>query len=184
MRLANIAAGIVVAKLGTVPITKTELEDAINFHDNEKILPLNRLLSKLASLKEKNSRIVFTNGCFDILHKGHISYLLKAKKLGDILIIGLNSDNSVKRLKGDTRPINNEEDRGIILASLSFVDFVVVFEEDTPLNLIRAIAPDILVKGGDYKIEDVVGREFAKETVLIDFVNGYSTTKTISKMRE
>lgn len=184
IKLANTAAGIVVGKLGTVPITKDELEDTINYYENEKILPLNKLLSKLKSLKEKNHKIVFTNGCFDILHKGHINYMLKAKQLGDILIIGLNSDSSVKRLKGKTRPINNQDDRAILLSALGFVDFVVLFEEDTPFNLIREIRPDILVKGGDYKAEDVVGREFAGETVIIDFVDGYSTTNTLKKMNK
>ena len=128
-------------------------------------------------------RIVFTNGCFDILHVGHVKYLQKAKSFGDILIVGLNSDASVSRLKGPTRPINKEEDRAYILAALEAVDYVVPFHEDTPHDLIRMIAPDVLVKGGDYKGKTVVGTEFAGELKLVDFVDGKSTTQTIKKIQ-
>ena len=136
----------------------------------------------LEDCRKKGKRIVFTNGCFDILHRGHVEYLQKARELGDLLVLGLNSDSSVKRLKGDERPINNEMDRAIVLSALECITYICIFDEDTPLELIKLVKPDILVKGGDYKIEDVVGREYSKETVLIDFVDGYSTTNIIKKI--
>ncbi len=150
---------------------------------NKKIVNIKELKEILKSAKENNNpKIIFTNGCFDILHRGHVEYLQKAKELGDLLILGLNSDLSVKRLKGENRPINNEEDRAIVLSALECVDFIIIFDEDTPFELLKNLKPDILVKGGDYKLENVIGREFAKETVLIDFVDGYSTTKIINKI--
>lgn len=150
---------------------------------------MNKKITDIEKLKEilnKNNgkKIVFTNGCFDILHRGHVEYLQKAKELGDLLVLGLNSDSSVKRLKGESRPINNEKDRAIILSALECVDYIIIFDEDTPFELIKNLKPDILVKGGDYKIENVVGREYAKETVLIDFVDGYSTTKIIKNIND
>ena len=153
---------------------------------NKKLLNIEELkeVLKIERDKNKNLKIVFTNGCFDILHRGHVEYLQKAKELGDLLILGLNSDSSVKRLKGEGRPINKEEDRAIVLSALECIDYITIFEEDTPLELIKIVKPDILVKGGDYKIENVIGREYAKETVLIDFVDGYSTTKTIKNINK
>ena len=136
----------------------------------------------LDDFRKNKKIIVFTNGCFDILHRGHVEYLQKARELGDLLILGLNSDSSVKRLKGNSRPINNEIDRAIVLSALECITYISIFDEDTPLELIKIVKPDILVKGGDYKIEDVVGREYSKETVLIDFVDGYSTTNIIKKI--
>ena len=136
----------------------------------------------LDDFRKNKKIIVFTNGCFDILHRGHVEYLQKARELGDLLILGLNSDSSVKRLKGNGRPINNEIDRAIVLSALECITYISIFDEDTPLELIKIVKPDILVKGGDYKIEDVVGREYSKETVLIDFVDGYSTTNIIKKI--
>lgn len=137
--------------------------------------------------KFKNDKIVFTNGCFDILHKGHIEYLAKARSLGTKLIIGLNTDASVKRLKGDSRPVNDEKARALLLASLIFVDEVILFDTDTPRDLIEFVQPDVLVKGGDYKPEDIVGYNIVKnkggEVVTIDFIEGYSTTSTIEKMK-
>ena len=129
----------------------------------------------------KNKKIVFTNGCFDILHVGHVKYLEVAKSFGDILIVGLNSDESVKRLKGESRPINKAEDRAYVLSSLEAVSFVVAFEEDTPYDLISYLKPDILVKGGDYKDKVVVGSDLVKEVRLVDFVEGKSTTNIIQK---
>lgn len=148
---------------------------------------MNKKITNIKELKEilnknNNKKIVFTNGCFDILHRGHVEYLQKAKELGDLLVLGLNSDSSVKRLKGKERPINNEIDRAIILSALECVDYIIIFNEDTPLELIKNLKPDILVKGGDYKIENVIGREYAKETVLMDFVDGYSTTNIIKNI--
>ncbi|MGB3589152.1 MAG: D-glycero-beta-D-manno-heptose 1-phosphate adenylyltransferase [Tunicatimonas sp.] len=152
--------------------------------DKTETTELTALLAKLDQHRTRGEIIVFTNGCFDILHRGHASYLQAARDLGDLLVIGVNTDASVKRLKGDSRPINNEDDRAFILQSLACVDYVIKFGEDTPHELLSQIKPDILVKGGDYKLEEVVGREFARQVVLIDFVDGYSTTKTIRKMKE
>ena len=149
---------------------------------NNKLIERSMLNNVLSEYRKENKKIVFTNGCFDILHRGHVEYLQKARELGDLLVLGLNSDNSVKRLKGNHRPINNEMDRSIVLSALECINYISIFDEDTPLELIKIVKPDILVKGGDYKIEDVVGREFAKETVLIDFVDGYSTTNIIKKI--
>ena len=145
-------------------------------------LPL--FLEFLQTLKSQGSKVVFTNGCFDILHFGHISYLSKARELGDLLIIGLNSDDSIKRLKGANRPINSQSDRTALLCALECVDFVLIFNEDTPLNLISQIKPDILVKGADYVGKEIVGSEFAKEVRLIDFVEGRSTSATIEKIKK
>jgi len=141
--------------------------------------------TQLAFWHERHMRIVFTNGCFDILHRGHVEYLATAANLGNVLIIGLNSDESVKRLKGPTRPVQDEYSRAEILAALTFVTKVIYFGEDTPYNLIKAIKPSILVKGGDYKIEDIVGYDIVTqnggEVVTIDFVDGYSTTNILNK---
>ena len=135
----------------------------------------------------KDDKIVFTNGCFDILHRGHIEYLAKAASLGTKLVIGLNTDASVKRLKGDSRPINDENTRALLLASLVFVDKVILFDTDTPRDLIDFVQPDVLVKGGDYKPEEIVGYDIVKakggEIVTLDFVEGYSTTSLIEKMK-
>lgn len=136
----------------------------------------------------KDKKIVFTNGCFDILHRGHVTYLAEARKLGDLLIIGLNSDTSVKRLKGEDRPINNEEDRKYVLSQLKSVDFVEIFTEDTPLNLIQYIQPKVLVKGGDWKIDQIVGGKevlaSGGDVFSLNFVDGYSTTSTIHKIQK
>ena len=147
------------------------------------VLSLSTLLRQLATDRQAGQRIVFTNGCFDILHRGHATYLQAAKASGDKLVVGVNSDASVRRLKGAHRPVNNEADRAYLLASLAAVDYVVVFSEDTPAELLAQVRPDILVKGGDYQLEEVVGREFAGEVHLIDFVDGYSTTRVIRRMR-
>ena len=136
----------------------------------------------------KGKKIVFTNGCFDILHRGHVTYLSEARKLGELLVIGLNSDASVKRLKGPERPINNELDRQYVLSQLKAVDFVEIFQEDTPLNLILKISPAVLVKGGDWKIDQIVGaREVLSsggDVFSLNFVDGYSTTSLIEKIQD
>lgn len=151
----------------------------------KKIIPSEKISQQLLEWKKNNQKIVFTNGCFDVLHYGHIQYLSKAAGLGTKLIIGLNSDNSVKRLKGNNRPINNEKARAAVLASLFFVDAVILFTEDTPLNLIEKVEPDVLVKGGDYEPQKIVGYDFLKkrggEVITIDFVNGFSSTSIIGK---
>jgi D-beta-D-heptose 7-phosphate kinase/D-beta-D-heptose 1-phosphate adenosyltransferase len=125
--------------------------------------------------------IVFTNGCFDILHRGHIGYLKKSKSLGTYLIVGINSDNSVRRLKGEGRPFNNQWDRKYVLEELRCVDEVIIFEEDTPYELIKRIGPDIITKGGDYKVEEVVGHDLFK-TIIIPYMEGYSTSKILKKL--
>lgn len=135
----------------------------------------------------KDKSIVFTNGCFDILHKGHVSYLSEAKKLGDLLIVGLNSDASVKRLKGSDRPINNENDRRYVLSQLKSVDFVEIFHDDTPLDLIKKIMPNILVKGGDWRIDQIVGGkeviENGGDVFSLNFIDGYSTSSIIHRIQ-
>ena len=139
-------------------------------------------------IKAERKKIVFTNGCFDLLHVGHIRYLSHAKKLGDFLIIGLNSDRSVKKLKGKDRPINSFEDRAILLSALNSVDLVIKFEEQTPENLIKDIVPDVLVKGGDYNIEDIVGYQIVikngGQVKTLSFYDGYSSTNYIDKINK
>ena len=139
------------------------------------------------ALNIHRQRIVFTNGCFDVLHFGHVHYLQQAKQLGDVLVIGLNSDDSVRRLKGESRPINGEKERAYVLAALSFVDYVVVFEEDTPKELIEVVKPDVLVKGGDYDLSNIVGAEFVKANggtvTTIPFVEGFSSTRIIEQLK-
>ena len=128
--------------------------------------------------------IVFTNGCFDILHKGHVKYLAQARDLGDVLIVGVNSDASVRILKGNSRPVNDLDSRMEIVAGLESVSFVIPFQEETPYELIKQIQPAVLVKGGDYEAEKIVGFDIAKQTVVIDFVDGFSTTKIIEKLKK
>lgn len=151
-------------------------------------MTLDQLKKAAMAWRLKNDTIVFTNGCFDILHLGHVDYLSKAKDLGGRLIVGVNTDSSVKRLgKGDTRPINNETSRSLLIASLQFVDAVVVFDEDTPYELIKALEPDVLVKGADYTIDKVVGADIVQskggKVELIEFLEGYSTTAIEKKIR-
>lgn len=154
---------------------------------SSRILSPETLDRLLAFWNFKDKKIVFTNGCFDILHRGHIDYLSKAKDHGDILVIGLNTDASVRRIKGENRPVNDEYARAILLASLHFVDAVVIFDEDTPYNLINKIKPDILIKGSDYLIEDIVGADIVTgkggSVITLDYLPGYSTTKIIEKLK-
>lgn len=142
----------------------------------------------IKELKKQNKKIVFTNGCFDILHSGHVKYLAEAKGLGDILILGLNSDSSVKRLKGKERPINNEQERAVVLSALSSISYIVIFEEDTPYNTINHIKPNILVKGGDWKPKDIVGSDIVSsyngEVRSLSYIDGQSTTDIINKLKE
>ena len=152
----------------------------------DKILSRDSLAEKLNLWRKEGKTIVFSNGCFDILHRGHVEYLSKAADLGDILVIGLNTDASVKRLKGPTRPVNDEKARAVVLAALEFVDAVIFFDEDTPYNLIKYVQPDVLVKGKDYKAEDIVGYDIVVgnggRVETIELVDGFSTTNTIEKM--
>ena len=152
----------------------------------QKLKSLHALLKKVRSARRRGERVVFTNGCFDLLHVGHTRLLEKAKRLGDVLIVALNSDRSVRRLKGPRRPVNPEKARAEVLSALAAVDFVVFFSERTPETLIRKIRPDILVKGGDWEKKDIVGREFVEsyggKVYLFPVVKGYSTTKLLKRM--
>ena len=188
MEIANIAAGLQVAKVGTSVVCIHEVDEYImsnSVTSDCKILKRDGI-EKFRNIYQ-HKKIVFTNGCFDILHVGHIRYLQEARKLGDMLVVGLNSDTSVKRLKGATRPINEEKDRAELLCALDCVDYVVIFEEDTPYNLILQLQPDVLVKGGDYRPDEVVGKDIVEKRggylKLISFVEGKSTTKIIEKMK-
>jgi rfaE bifunctional protein nucleotidyltransferase chain/domain len=153
----------------------------------EKILPLEDLLARLEQERAAGRRIVFTNGCFDILHPGHIAYLEDAAACGDVMVLGLNSDASVRRLKGAERPITSEQDRAVMLAGLASIDYVTLFDQDTPIELISAVKPDVLVKGGDWTIENIVGADFVQgrggEVYSLPFRKGYSTTSLIEKIK-
>ncbi len=149
----------------------------------KKTLTLSKLLKFLSEAKKAKKKIVFTNGCFDIVHSGHISLIEKAKAWGDILILGLNSDSSVRKLKGNSRPINKEKDRATVLSAIEMVDKIIIFKEDTPREILKFIKPDILIKGADYKPSKIVGSEFAKKTVRIKLVKGQSTSGIIKKMK-
>ena len=192
VRLANAAAGLAVAKVGTTAVGRQEL-----LHDLRAAAGMDRVVlagesagleDALASFRREGRPIVFTNGCFDILHAGHVRYLREAARLGGALVVGLNSDASVRRLKGPERPINPVEDRAEVLAGLACVDLVAVFEQDTPEELIRAVCPDVLVKGADWKDKGVVGAEFVEsrggEVKLIELVPGRSTTAIVSRIKE
>lgn len=187
--LANYAAGIQVAKVGTSSVYWSEIREYLSNETDE--LEQKIISGRAVDDFRKNNnekKVVFTNGCFDIMHVGHMRYLQEAAKLGDVLVVGINSDASVKRLKGPERPINSEYDRAEMMSALGFIDYVVIFEEDTPLELIKKIQPDILVKGGDYSNEYVVGTNEVEarggELVLIPFVEGKSTTNIIKKIQQ
>lgn len=187
--LANVAAGIVVGKLGTSTVSTVELENAIHRRSENGfgIMSEQELKQAVAKAKARGEKIVMTNGCFDILHPGHVSYLANARKLGDRLIVAVNSDASVKRLKGEQRPINNLETRMAVLAGLASVDWLVAFKEETPQRLISEILPDLLVKGGDYKPEEIAGSKEVwangGDVKVLNFENGYSTSNMIKKIQ-
>jgi len=188
-RLANVAAGIVVGKLGTSTVSPAEIMAEVrrgHKDSDTKIRNLDVLAGLVEAEKRSGKRIVFTNGCFDLLHVGHVKYLQKARSFGDLLILGLNSDSSIRRLKGEKRPLIGEDERAHILAALDCIDYVLIFEEDTPLRVISALRPDVLVKGGDYTLDGVVGRELVESyggrVELVSFVDGKSTTNIIEKV--
>ena len=185
---ANLAAGVVVGKIGSATTTLDEIyEYEYSLHKSNStshIKTFDEIKTLSSKLHNQGKKIVFTNGCFDILHVGHVKYLEVAKSYGDVLILGLNADSSVKKLKGPTRPINTQDDRAYILASLESVDYVVIFEEETPYELIKLIKPHVLVKGGDYEGKEVVGQDIADELKLVQFVDGKSTTNTIKRIQE
>lgn len=186
--LANLAGGIVVGKLGTATVTRQELQQAMLEHVplQQGILTEAELLEVVHQARASGEKIVMTNGCFDILHTGHVSYLEQASLLGDRLIVAVNSDDSVRRLKGNTRPVNNVENRMTVLSALKNVDWVVKFEEDTPARIISEISPDVLVKGGNYKIDEIAGAESVirngGEVMVLDYIEGSSTSNLINEI--
>ncbi|MEI6558082.1 MAG: D-glycero-beta-D-manno-heptose-7-phosphate kinase [Rhodospirillaceae bacterium] len=189
-RLANLAAGVVVGKVGTAVVRRAELLAALHHQEwvtgEAKVLPLEGAADRVERWRHQGRRVGFTNGCFDLLHPGHVSLLQQARAACDRLVVGLNSDESVRRLKGETRPVQSELARATVLASLASVDLVVIFGEDTPLTLIRALRPDVLVKGADYTVDRVVGAELVQayggRVLLADLAAGHSTTATIARM--
>ena len=190
-RRANIAAGLVVGVVGTSTIDRDTLERVMHgalAPSGSKILSRSALLSQLAKARQSGSRVVFTNGCFDVLHTGHLHLLQRARALGDLLIVGINSDQSVKRLKGNGRPLIGEDERAELLAALSCVDYVTVFSERTPLRVITAVKPDVLVKGADYSVSDVVGRNVVEKRggriELVPLLPGFSTTGLVESIQK
>ena len=189
IEIANYAAGVEVSKMGTYSVSIREIQKYINDENNinfeEKILTEDRINEIFENRKGK--KVVFTNGCFDIFHVGHAKYLKEAAKLGDLLVVGVNSDNSVKRLKGESRPIIPEDERMELLATLEFVSYVIMFDEDTPYNLIKKVKPDIITKGGDYNPNDVVGKDIVEEyggkVVICYLIDNKSTTNIINKIK-
>jgi D-beta-D-heptose 7-phosphate kinase/D-beta-D-heptose 1-phosphate adenosyltransferase len=190
LTLANIAAGTVISKIGTEPVSLDDLKDFFVTKDtnlaSNKIFKLDEMKSKAVQLKKQGKTIGFTNGCFDILHSGHVSYLNEAKKNVDFLILGLNTDRSIKKIKGSSRPIVDQKNRAQVLSGLSSVDAIVFFNENTPIKLIKTIQPHFLIKGNDYKVEEVVGhkevKKWAGEVMLIDLIPGQSSTNIIKKI--
>jgi D-beta-D-heptose 7-phosphate kinase/D-beta-D-heptose 1-phosphate adenosyltransferase len=189
--LANVAAGIVVGKVGTVPIVRHELIAALTpsstLNAGEKLLDFDRVKVRVEDWRAAGETIVFTNGCFDLLHVGHIALIEECRRFGSKLILGLNSDASIRRLKGPSRPIVGERERVCVMAALAAVDAVVLFDQDTPLELVRALRPDVLVKGGDYTLETVVGQEdviaAGGRVEIVPTVEGFSTSNIIKKLQ-
>jgi D-beta-D-heptose 7-phosphate kinase/D-beta-D-heptose 1-phosphate adenosyltransferase len=192
VELANLAAGIVVGKMGTVPIAQHELVQALTpssgITSAEKILDFERVQLRVAEWRAAGETVVFTNGCFDLLHVGHIALLEDCHRFGSKLVLGLNTDASINRLKGPTRPIVGEHERARVMSALAAVDAVVLFDEDTPLRLIQALKPNVLVKGGDYTVETVVGHQdviaAGGRVEIVPLVQGFSTTNIVKKLTQ
>ena len=188
--MSNIAAGTVISKIGTEPVSLDDLKEFFVTKDpslaTNKIFNLDEMKSKAVTLKKQGKTIGFTNGCFDILHSGHVSYLNQAKKSVDFLILGLNTDSSIKKIKGSSRPIVDQGNRAQVLSGLASVDAIVFFNENTPIKLIKSIKPHFLIKGNDYKVEEVVGhkevKKWAGEVILIELISGQSSTNIIKKI--
>ncbi len=191
LHLANLAAGVVVGKVGTATVARDDLLNALSteqaLQQSEKICTRDTLLDRIIQWRAKGDRIVFTNGCFDLLHAGHVIYLAEARQLGNRLVVGLNTDRSVRALKGPERPVIEQNDRARVLAALAAVDAVVLFDEETPIDLIRAVRPEVLAKGSDYTVEQVVGAEdvatWQGEVALIELVEGKSSTQIVKTIR-
>ncbi len=191
LHLANLAAGVVVGKVGTTPITYPELLAALSsdaaIGESDKICDLHKAITRVTAWRELGNKVVFTNGCFDLLHAGHVTYLEKARRLGQRLVVGLNTDRSVRQLKGPSRPVIQESDRARVLAAMASIDMVVLFDEETPLNLIRKLKPHILAKGADYVLEQVVGyrdvREWGGECILVPLVEGKSSSGIVEQIK-
>jgi D-beta-D-heptose 7-phosphate kinase/D-beta-D-heptose 1-phosphate adenosyltransferase len=175
-KTANYIAGKGVETIGNYYISKNNIDEYIDtvVYDNE--------TEKIKMIRNLHKNIVFTNGCFDLIHSAHIRLLRFSKKQGDVLVVGLNANDSIKRLKGDTRPINDITERCELLQNLGWIDYIIIFEEDTPYHILELLRPDVIVKGGDYKIDSIVGKEFAKEVILYNYINGISSTNTINKI--
>jgi D-beta-D-heptose 7-phosphate kinase/D-beta-D-heptose 1-phosphate adenosyltransferase len=193
IRLANVAGGLEVEKIGVAPVSREEMLNDIEQADRQeqpalaaKVLPLEIMRHEMDRIRQQGRKIVFTNGCFDILHAGHVQYLREAKAQGDVLVVGLNSDHSVRELKGPTRPITCQAERALVLSALASVDYVTIFDDHTPLELVQTLKPDVLVKGADYRKEEVVGaREveaWGGRVHLAGLRPGCSTTGTILRM--
>ncbi|MBN1974281.1 MAG: D-glycero-beta-D-manno-heptose 1-phosphate adenylyltransferase [Sedimentisphaerales bacterium] len=190
VELANVTGGIEVGKFGNQTITIDEIIDELisqNHTNTSKVLLDDLLVDELNWHRKRHKKIVFTNGCFDVLHTGHVEYLKFCKSQGDIIVVGLNSDGSVKKIKGNDRPVNNQHDRALVLAALEMIDYITIFDEPDPLNLIKKVKPDILVKGQDWEKKGIIGREFVESSggkvVLAPIVKGKSSTATIEKMK-
>ena len=186
-QLANAAAGVSVGQIGAVAVDASSIRDALAARPDGKILTRDDLVARAATWRMAGKRVVFTNGCFDLLHAGHLSLLSQAAKLGDILVLAINSDASVRRLKGPERPLVPQEDRAAVLAALGFVDAVTIFDEDTPLEVLQSLRPHVLVKGGDYRLDQVVGRELLEASggrvVLVPLTPEKSTTALVERIR-
>jgi D-beta-D-heptose 7-phosphate kinase/D-beta-D-heptose 1-phosphate adenosyltransferase len=189
VRLANVAAGIEVGKLGVAPVSRQEIKDSLVWQSSEsKVKTVEELQTIMAQLRVANKKVVLTNGCFDILHPGHVDLLQRARSHGDVLVVAVNSDDSIRRLKGEQRPILAEEERTQMLSAIGSVDFVIVFEEDTPIPLLEALRPDVLVKGSQYSVDQVVGHEvveaYGGTIALVPHVEGLSTTDIVQRVLE
>ena len=185
-KVANYIAGISTTKVGNTIVEKSDIQNYIQFAqknvlEHDKIM-FDYEINKITELS-KQSKVVFTNGCFDILHSAHIKLFQYSKSQGDILVLGLNSDESIKRLKGPERPINNIEERSTILSLFNFIDYIIIFDEDTPYNIIKLLQPDIIVKGGDYCAENIVGAQYCKEVKIFNYINNKSTSLVVSKIK-
>ena len=190
VQIANLAAGVQVEKFGAATVTVDEVvNEIVRLHRGSegKIRPMEDIAREIGWHRKQGEKIVFTNGCFDVLHRGHTEYLKYCKSCGDVVVVGLNSDRSVTEIKGPGRPVNNQHDRAAVLASLEFVDYVVVFDEATPLELIKKVRPDVLVKGEDWKDKGVVGSELVEsyggKVVFAKLVEGKSSTDTIARLK-